>query len=1176
MASFPRSKREVPIVLAAAALQSFTTVSRAAALALPDLGFAAFFIAGITQAELGASAAWFVLAATLAGFGFRRLDIESWTLFIPGGLPGRAQAAFGPGTSTAASATVLVERLLLSALACSVVGHYITSFAFAEAAQAELRRHAVVADLSSVAAVALLGWLWLRARRGRLLSVNQRARHEWFGVGALLLFVVWGVATALARGTSLSLLVPVWHAPAMTDWHHGTTAAAGMLAALLAGFGMAAPAIGVGDGLSRAAAELPPPRSRGLRRTVVATGVYAVVVTVTLSFLYAALVPGRVDALWQDAPLAGIARALAGPVWLQAILAGVIAVAAVLMLGQTARAGLWGAEGTLSRLAERGGLTDAFRQIHPGLGTQARAIDSAGLATAVIILASGASVGWLARAYGAAVLWTLAFQSVVLIRLRRHPMGATARLPFTSREARRRPGSAALLGALVAAAAIVLIARADSAALAATAAIVGLGMLLAIKATPEVPEPVEADALRIMPAPELSIEQLEPSRGCLLVAVRNPYQLGHLEAALRTPRGREIVVMTARLREIDTDGDAASETMATAAERILFARVVVLAERYARPVRLVIVPAHDVFDAVIDTVLRLQASEVYVGESTSISAEAQARLLGDAWERAPRAEQHDVRLVIHHRSGRTDVYHVGAHAPTLTSSDLDLIHLVWLDAVRTLGPHVHHHDIVRAALTQMAEQLNGPDRDEALQVIRRTTKPADELAAVLHTRDYTRLRDMVRNRPASDLAELLGDLSPEDQAIAFRLLPRKDAAATFEYLEQDAREGLLKTLSKEDVASLVNDMAPDDRTMFLEELPATVTRELLALLTPQERAVAVTLLGYPEDSVGRLMTPDYIAVREDWTVQQVLEYVRAHGQDSETLNVIYVVDDQGRLIDDVRIREFLLTDPARRVSELMDRHFVVLTATDDQQTAVAEFRQYDRSALPVTDTAGVLIGIVTVDDVLDVAETEATKDIQRIGGSEALDEPYMEIAFPRMVRKRAGWLTALFLGEMLTATAMGFFENEINKAVVLTLFLPLIISSGGNSGSQASTLVIRALALSELTLRDWWRVMRREIAAGLSLGAVLAVIGFLRITIWHAVFHMYGFYWVLVALTVSLSLVGVVLWGTLVGSLLPFLLRRLGFDPATSSAPFVATLVDVTGLMIYFSVAFVVLRGTLL
>jgi magnesium transporter len=371
-------------------------------------------------------------------------------------------------------------------------------------------------------------------------------------------------------------------------------------------------------------------------------------------------------------------------------------------------------------------------------------------------------------------------------------------------------------------------------------------------------------------------------------------------------------------------------------------------------------------------------------------------------------------------------------------------------------------------------------------------------------------------------------------------------------------------------------MAPDDRTTFLEELPAEATRRLLDLLTPEERAEAVQLLGYPEGSIGRLMTPHYVRVEQDWTIAHVLEHIRTHGQHSETLNVIYVVDRNGLLIDDIHIREFLLTDPANTVKSLMDRRFVALKATDAQETAVRVFRAEDRTALPVTDTAGVLIGIVTVDDVLDVAEQEATEDIQRLGGSEALNEPYMEIAFGRMVQKRAGWLTALFLGEMLTATAMGFFEKEIAKAVVLALFVPLIISSGGNSGSQASTLVIRALALGEVTLRDWWRVMRREIGAGLALGGILGTIGFLRITVWSSFSTIYGEHWMLVALTVALSLVGVVLWGTLVGSLLPFGLRRLGFDPATSSAPFVATLVDVTGLVIYFTVGIAVLRGTVL
>jgi magnesium transporter len=343
-----------------------------------------------------------------------------------------------------------------------------------------------------------------------------------------------------------------------------------------------------------------------------------------------------------------------------------------------------------------------------------------------------------------------------------------------------------------------------------------------------------------------------------------------------------------------------------------------------------------------------------------------------------------------------------------------------------------------------------------------------------------------------------------------------------------------------------------------------------------ERAEAVTLLGYAPGTIGRLMTPHYIAVREHWTVQQVMDHVRTHGQDSETLNVIYVVDEAGLLIDDIRMREFLVVPLTRHVSDLMDRRFVALKATEAQEDAVEVFKREDRTALPVTDTQGVLIGIVTVDDALDVAERSATRQMQRVGGSEALDEPYMEIALGRMVKKRAGWLIVLFLGEMLTATAMGFFEREIARAVVLALFVPLIISSGGNSGSQASTLVIRAMAVGELRIKDWWRVVRREAVSGLLLGLILGAIGFLRISLWSMFSTIYGPHWALVAATVGLALVAIVLWGTLVGSMLPLILRKLGFDPATSSAPFVATLVDVTGLVIYFSVGLVVLRGTLL
>jgi magnesium transporter len=326
-----------------------------------------------------------------------------------------------------------------------------------------------------------------------------------------------------------------------------------------------------------------------------------------------------------------------------------------------------------------------------------------------------------------------------------------------------------------------------------------------------------------------------------------------------------------------------------------------------------------------------------------------------------------------------------------------------------------------------------------------------------------------------------------------------------------------------------------------------------------------------------MMTLDFVAIHPEWTVRQALDYIREHGYDRETLNMIYVVDEAGHLIDDVRVRRFLLSPPDQPVRELLDGNFPMLSPADDREKALELFQKSDRVALPVADENHKLIGIVTVDDMLDVATEEATEDIQKLGGSEALDEPYTTIALSRMIRKRASWLVILFLGEMLTATALKYYEGELEKAIVLSLFLPLVVSSGGNAGSQAATLVIRALALGEFKLRDWWRIMRREVVAGLSLGLILGVIGFLRITIWSFVFpNTYGEHWILVATTVSTALVGIVLWGSLMGSMLPLLIKRAGFDPATSSAPFIATLVDVTGLIIYFTVALLVMRGTLL
>ena len=998
----------------------------------------------------------------------------------------------------------------------------------------------------------------------------------WIGVGILFVASIWALFS-LGRGAAPGsvLLAP----PPMVRWTPWPAVDAALL--FFFGLGLALPAIGGGDALSRAAHEFAPPRLQALRRTSLCVLLFTIVVTALGTFSYVLLVPGDEQGVWMSVPLAGLAHHVVGPAWTRTLLSLAVPAAAVLMLAPAVQIALGDVESLLQQLSIEGTLSAGLAQLHRRFGTPVRVIDMAAAATVVTMLASGGRVPWLARAYAIAITAALLLKIVALVRLRRTYASAPYQAPFNVR-LRGRPVPWGLLGAgaLLTTTTFVAVLVGDAPSIATAAGLVALVSLFQLAGRDVAASEADdqaIDAFDLVPATEISLDQIQVRPGNVLVPIRNPHALDHVAAALRASGDRDVVVMTVRL--VDTDAaehDSARERTPSAYERQLLSEVVAVAERLGRPVRLLIVPARNVVEAIVTTIVRLRSSDVYVGESSTLSAADQARLLGDAWERADKPEPLDVRLVIAHHSGRADTYHLGAHPPSLSPRDLDLIHRVWLDAVKAVGPHVHHHDVVRAALTQMEQQLTGPNRDEALAAIRDSARPAEELAAVLHARDYGRLRDMLRNRHAGDVAELLTSLTLEDQVVVFRVLPRKDAAAVFEYLSQDAKEALLKGMAQEDVASLLNDMAPDDRTMFLEELPATATRQLLSLLTPEERSVALTLLGYPEHSVGRLMTPHYVAVREQWTVQEVLDYVRAHGQDSETLNVIYVVDEQGLLIDDIRIREFLLAPVDKRVADLMDRRFVTLTANDDQEAAVAVFRQYDRSALPVTDTAGMLIGIVTIDDVLDVAEAAATREIQRVGGSEALDEPYMRIAFGRMIQKRAGWLTALFIGEMLTATAMGFFEVEISRAVVLALFVPLIISSGGNSGSQASTLVIRALALGEVGIADWWRVMRRELLAGLTLGAILGSIGFLRITLWSAFSNIYGEHWLLVAITVALSLVGVVMWGTLSGSLLPFVLRRLGFDPAASSAPFVATLVDVTGLVIYFSVALVVLRGTLL
>ena len=452
-----------------------------------------------------------------------------------------------------------------------------------------------------------------------------------------------------------------------------------------------------------------------------------------------------------------------------------------------------------------------------------------------------------------------------------------------------------------------------------------------------------------------------------------------------------------------------------------------------------------------------------------------------------------------------------------------------------------------------------------------------EIRELIERRNFSALQRIFTDWLPVDLAELISDLPENEQDILYRLLPREVATETFEYLDIDAQQNLLTALTKKDVTHILNSMSPDDRTEMLEELPSNVVQELLKLLSFEEFKIAKTLLAYSEDSVGRLMSPDYISVKKDWTISAVLDYIRKYGHGSETLNVIYVVDDYGKLIGEMAAGVLLLSQPDRQVKDLIsEEKIITLTATQDQQDALETFKRYDRVALPVVDSNGYMIGIVTVDDMLDVAEEEETEDIQKFGGIEALEEPYMDLPILQVIKKRGVWLVVLFLGEMLTASAMAFFEDELAKAIVLATFIPLIISSGGNSGSQAATLIIRALALGEITIKDWWRVMRREILSGLALGSLLGFIGVFRVVFWSIILGSYNIEWLTIGYTVGASLIGVVLLGTLAGSMLPLLLQRWGFDPATSSAPFVATIVDVAGIIIYFSVATVFLSGILL
>lgn len=429
----------------------------------------------------------------------------------------------------------------------------------------------------------------------------------------------------------------------------------------------------------------------------------------------------------------------------------------------------------------------------------------------------------------------------------------------------------------------------------------------------------------------------------------------------------------------------------------------------------------------------------------------------------------------------------------------------------------------------------------------------------------------------ADIAENLSALHPDERLFAFLKVPKEYKAEVFSHLDPDFQEETIRSMASHEVADILNEMTPDDRTQLFEDFPDELIKSSINLLNPQERRVALKLLGYNSNSIARLMTPYYIQIRKEWTVKRCFQQIKRVGERVETMNFLYVVDEKNKLIDDITIGTLLLAEEDQLISELTDNEFVAIKTTTTKEDAVPYFEKYDRSALPIITEAGVLVGIVTIDDILDQIESQNTEDIQKFGGLEALDLPYTQTSWIEMIKKRGTWLIILFVSEMLTASAMGFFEQEIEKAVVLALFVPLIISSGGNSGSQAATLIIRAMALQEITLKDWWYVMKKEIISGIFLGALLGIIGFIRIWTWQETgFYNYGNHWVSIAFSVSVSLLLIVLWGTLSGSMIPFILKKLKLDPATSSAPFVATLVDVTGLIIYFTVAGLFLSGKLL
>lgn len=452
-----------------------------------------------------------------------------------------------------------------------------------------------------------------------------------------------------------------------------------------------------------------------------------------------------------------------------------------------------------------------------------------------------------------------------------------------------------------------------------------------------------------------------------------------------------------------------------------------------------------------------------------------------------------------------------------------------------------------------------------------------ELDELIENKAWITIKDALQEVPAVDIAELLEELEPEVAVVIFRLLKKVKAADVFSYLSTAKGIELLEVFSKEQLSDVMNNLEPDERVSLMEELPGDLTQRLFSLMDPEGIKQVRKLLGYPAESVGRLMTTNYVKIKKDWSVEKSFEHIRKFGRTAETVNVIYVVDEEEKLIDDLKITQIIVADSEAKISDIMDHNFEALSAFDDQEEAVRMLSKYDRIALPVVDSGGILVGIVTVDDVLDVAEEETTEDMHLMAGMNALTKTYSETSMSDMVSKRIGWLIILFLGQMLTVTAMAGFEDTLAAAAVLALFIPMIISSGGNSGSQAATLIIRAISTDDISMGDWLKVFRKEFMSGLLLGSIIGFLGTIVIGFWMFIRgEPFSLALGLQALTVGLSLLGVVLFGNMSGSMLPFLMQKLGLDPAVTSAPFVATLVDATGIIIYFSLAVALLSGVVL